>query len=196
MNSATLKLGRRSQMLLQPCLNSPLLERLVGRHGAGARPLTDGGDFFGAGDAQGLGGGEFAQQNFGGELLFGGESSVQASDDGLLDFRAGEAFTDRSEFCEDSETGTCGAIFASALAAEPRPRQHLIRKQFLAPLTAPSCPLLGNNRLRPGKRAYRTGESSEREGNRTHVRNLGPRFDFPSLSPPVNRCTLMQPKRR
>jgi hypothetical protein len=26
---------------------------------------------------------------------------------------------------------------ASALAAEPRPRQHLIQKQFLAPLTAP-----------------------------------------------------------
>src|SRR6202171_4934673 len=37
-----------------------------------------------------------------------------------------------------------GAIFASALAAEPRPRQHLTLQQFLAPLTARRCPLLGN----------------------------------------------------
>src|SRR5713226_8791335 len=40
-----------------------------------------------------------------------------------------------------------GAIYASALAAEPRPRQHLTLQQFLAPLTAPRCPLLGNNPL-------------------------------------------------
>src|SRR5258708_13480711 len=37
-----------------------------------------------------------------------------------------------------------GAIFASALAAEPRPRQHLTLQQFLAPLTARRCPLLGS----------------------------------------------------
>jgi hypothetical protein len=45
-----------------------------------------------------------------------------------------------------SETGTCGAKVASALAAEPRPRQHLTLPQFLAPLTAPRCPLLGTYR--------------------------------------------------
>src|SRR5260370_34905010 len=42
-----------------------------------------------------------------------------------------------------------GAIFASALAAEPRPRQHLTLQQFLAPLTARRCPLLGSNRSPP-----------------------------------------------
>ncbi len=55
--------------------------------------------------------------------------------------------TDRQKPEPYSETGTCGAIFASALAAEPRPRQHLTLQQFLAPLTAPRCPLLGNNPL-------------------------------------------------
>src|SRR5260370_38576615 len=39
-----------------------------------------------------------------------------------------------------------GALFASALAAEPRPRQHLTLQQFLAPLTARRCPLLGTYR--------------------------------------------------
>jgi hypothetical protein len=53
--------------------------------------------------------------------------------------------TDRQKPEPYSETGTCGAIFASALAAEPRPRQHLTLQQFLAPLTAPRCPLLGSN---------------------------------------------------
>ena len=53
--------------------------------------------------------------------------------------------TDRQKPEPYSETGTRGAIVASALAAEPRPRQHLILNQFLAPLTAPRCPLLGNN---------------------------------------------------
>jgi len=52
--------------------------------------------------------------------------------------------TDRQKPEPYSETGTCGAKVASALAAEPRPRQHLIQKQFLAPLTVPRCPLLGN----------------------------------------------------
>ena len=53
--------------------------------------------------------------------------------------------TDRQKPEPYSETGTCGAKVASALAAEPRPRQHLIQKQFLAPLTAPRCPLLGSH---------------------------------------------------
>ncbi len=54
--------------------------------------------------------------------------------------------TDRQKPEPYSETGTCGAKVASALAAEPRPRQHLIQKQFLAPLTAPRSPLLvGSN---------------------------------------------------
>jgi hypothetical protein len=53
--------------------------------------------------------------------------------------------TDRQKPEPYSETGICGAIYASALAAEPRPRQHLILQQFLAPLTAPRCPLLGSN---------------------------------------------------
>src|SRR5258708_29238609 len=52
-----------------------------------------------------------------------------------------------------------GAIYASALAAEPRPRQHLTVQQFLAPLTAPRCPLLGSDRqsltLRAGYAASR-----------------------------------------
>jgi hypothetical protein len=40
-----------------------------------------------------------------------------------------------------------GAIYASALAAEPRPPQHLTVQQFLAPLTAPRCHLLGSKPL-------------------------------------------------
>ena len=55
--------------------------------------------------------------------------------------------TDRQKPEPYSETGTCGAIFASALAAEPRPRQHLTLQQFLAPLTALRCPLLGSYRF-------------------------------------------------
>jgi len=64
--------------------------------------------------------------------------------------------TDRQKPEPYSETGTCGAKVASALAAEPRPRQHLIPKQFLAPLTAPRCPLLGNyRRAHPTFRIWR-----------------------------------------
>jgi hypothetical protein len=55
--------------------------------------------------------------------------------------------TDRQKLEPYSETGTCGAKVASALAAQPSPRQHLIQKQFLAPLTSPRCPLLGKKCL-------------------------------------------------
>jgi len=47
--------------------------KLVGGDGAGASPFADGGDVFGARDAERLRGGKFGEENLRGELLLGGE---------------------------------------------------------------------------------------------------------------------------
>src|SRR5579859_5018861 len=63
----------------------------VSGDGAGAGPFANGGDVFGAGDAERLGGSDFGEKDLRGELLLGGERRIQARDDRLLDFSTGEA---------------------------------------------------------------------------------------------------------
>src|SRR2546430_17088851 len=84
---------------------------LVGGDGAGAGPFADGDDVFTAGDAEGLRGGKFAEKNLGGELLSDGEGRVEAGDDGLFDFGAGEAVAGIRKRGKIERCGIAAAFF-------------------------------------------------------------------------------------
>ena len=85
--------------------------RLVGGDGASTGPFADGGDVFGASDAERLRGGKFGEENLRGELLFGGESGVEARDDGLFDFRAGKTFAGPCELGQIEGCEVAAALF-------------------------------------------------------------------------------------
>src|SRR5215471_20713829 len=113
--------------------NGPEGRDLVRGDGAGFGPFADCGDFFGAGHTERLGGGEFRQEDFSRERLFGGESGVKGGSDGLFDFGAGKAFAGGREFMKIETVRVTVALFQvqSEEMASSRGRRKVHEEDFV-----------------------------------------------------------------